>query len=129
MAKVNNVKPSMREKKRYLCFEIGKMDNSFSKREVERAILTRVKLWIGEKNFGLGRPELKIYDQKYGIGIISCNHKQYLDIRMGIMLTEKINDVKVKIIVFSVSGIIKKAKKRLEEKIKNGTIESSNDGI
>ena len=110
MAKLNAIKPSMREKKRYICF---KVDKDLPELEVRNAILSRVKRFIGEKNFALSRPQLVSKTYQKNKGIISCNHKQYLDVRLAITLTEKINDQAVKVEVPAVSGMIKTAKEKL----------------
>ena len=100
---MNPIKPTMREKKRYICFAA-----KGSRKEVEKAILSKIKLWIGEKNFALARVKLEQFDN--GVGIFSCNHKQYLDVRMAMMLTPE-----MKVEVFAVSGMIKKAKERVSK--------------
>lgn len=97
----------MREKKRYICFKIkGK---SVLSDEAQKVILSRVKQWIGEKNFSLGRVyfQKKFYNDNKGI--ISCNHKQYPDVKVGIQLVSNFE-----IDIFYVSGILKKAKTNLD---------------
>jgi len=104
--KLNALKPTLREKKRYVCFKTEKD----SLEDVKKLILSRVKKWVGEKNYSLGRVHfLKncfILNENESRGIISCNHKQYIDVREGISLTEKVE------VVYS-SGTLKKAKEML----------------
>ena len=105
---LNALKPSMREKKRYICFKIKGAD--VSAEDAQKIILSRIKKWIGEKDFSLGRVffQKKFYDSNKGI--ISCNHQQYPDVKVGITLVDEI-----KIKVFHVSGILKKAREKLAE--------------
>lgn len=101
------VKPSKREKKRYICFKVHGV--TALKKDVETAILSRVQRWIGEKNYALSRIRLLSYQD--GQGILSCTHKHCQDIKAGIMLTNEIQKKKVRVEVFKVSGTIKNAKR------------------
>lgn len=104
--KLNPLKPSIREKKRYICFKTEKLPIN----EAKNKILSRVKAWIGEKNYALGRVHFMekyfVEEKNFSKGIISCNHKQYLDVRSGIALVENTK------IIYS-SGTLKKAKENL----------------
>lgn len=104
---LNALKPSLREKKRYICF---KADTSESEEKVQSIILSRIKKWIGEKDYALGRVHLmkKLYNNNKGI--ISVNHKEAPDVKAGILLVEEF-----KTEVFYVSGSLKKAKFKLNE--------------
>ena len=99
---MNAIKPSMREKRRYICFNV---DTKLPKSEIKNLILSRIKKWVGEKNFDLAR--IKFISYERGLGLLACNHKQYLDVRMGIMLS--------KAKVFAVSGMVKKAKEKIKD--------------
>jgi len=103
---LNALKPSLREKKRYICFET---ENNISAEDAQKEILSRVKSWIGEKDFATGRVHFmkKLYNK--GKGIISCNNKEYINVKAGMLLTEKI-----KTEIFYVSGSLKKAKEKLQ---------------
>ena len=100
--KLNALKPSVREKKRYICF---KVDKDVTSSDASKTLLSRVKKWIGEKSFSLGRVYFlgKFYDE--GKGIISCNHKQLADVKAGLVLVDKL-DVEI----FYVSGSLKQAR-------------------
>jgi RNase P/RNase MRP subunit POP5 len=110
---VSPVKPTLREKKRYICFNVS---GNFPQKSVQFAILSRIKRWIGEKDFALARVQFMspLYDEKNSIGVIACNHAQYLDVKMGIILTEEIDGLKIKVDVFYASGIIKKSKEAIK---------------
>jgi RNase P/RNase MRP subunit POP5 len=103
------VKPSKREKKRYICFKVQGV--IAPKKDVETAILSRIKCWIGEKNYALSRIKFLSETFKDNQGIISCTHTHCQDIKAGIMLTNEINKKKVRVEVFKVSGTIKNAKR------------------
>ena len=100
------LKPSIREKKRYICFK----SQFTTQKDAENAILSRIKTWIGEKNYSLGRVHFMSKLYQGNKGIISCNHKEYLDIKTGITLTKDVE-------VFYVSGSLKKAKEKLQEEL------------
>lgn len=102
------VKPSKREKKRYIRFKIH---TTATQQEIQEALLSRIKRWIGEKQFALGRVKFMPETFKNNTGIISCNHKQCPDVKAGILLTDKIGNTPVEVEVVRVSGTIKNAKR------------------
>lgn len=98
------IKPASREKKRYICFK----SRLQTQQEVEKHILSRIKQWIGEKNYTIGRVHFMKALFANGKGIISCNHKEYLDVKAGITLAKDVS------VIFA-SGSLKKAKEKLQE--------------
>ncbi|MFT4326577.1 MAG: Rpp14/Pop5 family protein [Candidatus Woesearchaeota archaeon] len=111
---MNLVKPTMRERKRYICFTI---DGLYDQSVIENAVFDRILRWIGEKNFGLARLKVEFVakTKTHTKVIISSNHIQAQDVRFGIALVDTIEKKPVKVLVVYVSGILKKAKKYLEE--------------
>lgn len=107
--KLNALKPSVREKKRYICFKI---DNKTSSKDASDILLTRVKKWMGEKYFAIGRVYFMHKFYQDGKGIISCNHKQLADVKSGLLLVDKL-----KVDIFYVSGSLKKAREKLKDYI------------
>ncbi len=110
---MNPIKPSIRDKKRYICF---KVHGSFAPKLVQVDILSRIKRWIGEKNYALGKVNFMyaLYDKETGMGIISCNVAQYMDVKMGIILTDLIEGKPAKVDAFYASGVINKCKTKLK---------------
>ncbi|MGM5483926.1 MAG: Rpp14/Pop5 family protein [Nanobdellota archaeon] len=109
---LNPLKPSIREKKRYICFKSD--SEGIEKQNMKNSLLERIKKWIGEKEFSNGRVIFmdKIYNKDNSKGIISCNHKQCRDVKAGILLND---DFKTHVLY--VSGSLKKAKEKLGEVI------------
>lgn len=117
----NAVKPSKREKKRYICF---RFDGVASKQEIQEAILSRVRRWIGEKQFALGRVQFLSETFQNNTAIIACNHTQCPDVKAGILLVNTIGNHPVRTHIVTVSGTLKNAKRGIY-----GTTKSSIDGI
>jgi RNase P/RNase MRP subunit POP5 len=97
------INPSLREKKRYICVQTENLQENISN------ILSRIEKWVGQKNYGLSRVQYMKAISNDSTGIISCNNKQYDDVRTAITLV----DFPVK--VFFCSGSLKKAKEALEK--------------
>lgn len=102
---LNALLPSVREKKRYICFTIDKI---VSAEEAKTKILSRIKKWIGEKDYALGRVHFMEKYYSKNKGIISCNHKQCADVKAGMLLLNELE-------IVYVSGILNKAKQKLKE--------------
>ena len=110
MRKIKALMPSLREKKRYVAFEVNSQDrlNSF---EVGRAIMNSAINFMGELGLaGAGMMHLpEVY--KNNKGIVRVNH-QYLDnARASFALIKSINNKPATIKSLSASGAINKVKK------------------
>jgi len=99
--------PTLKENPRYIQFKV-ESKNNFTKDEMNRSIIFECKKYLGE--LGLNKSNLKFikYDTKNSIGIIKTNSKMLEETKMALLLIQKLNKQKSKIIIKKVSGIIKK---------------------
>ena len=105
---------SLRERKRYLAFEIlsnGNMDNFDA---VSSAIWDSSLQFLGE--LGAAQAGIMILEDKYTQhlkrGLIRVNNKHVNHLKSALMLINNINNQDVVVKSVGVSGILKKAEKR-----------------
>lgn len=105
--------PSLREKKRYVVFEI--IGNNINKKALKKEIYNNLLKFFGK--LGVSRANIKIIDNclKENKGIIKVNVKYLNDLKMGLGLIKKLDNKKVIVDVIGVSGILKKAKQKFME--------------
>jgi len=110
--KIKPVLPSLREKKRYLAFEIISQDKVRDFTSVNDAIYNSCFNYIGE--LGMARAGILILKDKYrnNKGMIRVNHKNVDNLKSSLMLIKKINKQDVIVRTLGLSGILKKAEKR-----------------
>ncbi|MFC1697444.1 Rpp14/Pop5 family protein [Nanoarchaeota archaeon] len=102
--------PSMKEKKRYIAFEIvSKEKQNFS--SISKTIKDAVLSYIGI--LGSGKAGILLIKDKFNQskqkGLIKVGHKYVDDVKAALSLINKIGSTKVIIKTLGVSGIIKKA--------------------
>ena len=100
--------PSLREKKRYILYEIVSENKGFKKMEIENMINNKILQFLGEK--GYAKMNLMFMDNWGNKGIIKVNNKEVDNTKAALMLAEKINDEKILIKSVKVSGSLKKLK-------------------
>ena len=101
MIKIKPLLPVLKEKKRYLLYEIdGK--NKISNDEIESG----VRDFIGD--LGMARAGFRFVKNKNNKGIIQVNHKYVDEVKTGLMLIKKINRNQVRFRTVKVSGVINK---------------------
>ena len=102
--------PSLREKKRYVVFEVLTKKNitNFPEKEIKQAFLQL----FGE--FGLGEAGLIFLQNKYknNKGIIKVNHKNIDKLKASFCIITKINNQKATVKSVGVSGTLKKAQEK-----------------
>ena len=105
--------PSLREKKRYIVFEI--IGNKIDKKKAEKEIYSNVLKFLGE--LSVSRANVKILGDSWANnkGIIRVNVKYLNEFKMALGLIKKLNNKKIIINVIGVSGILKKAKSKFME--------------
>jgi ribonuclease P/MRP protein subunit POP5 len=107
--------PALREKKRYLAFEIKSKDKMESYNSVFETIKDNFCSLFGQEGFGKSGlqqiPEL--WDKKNQTGIIRINNKNLNKLRAALAITTKINGQEVIARSVYVSGMLKKAKNSL----------------
>ncbi len=106
--------PTLKERKRYLVFEIISEENIGNFSSVSNAIWGKTKDFIGE--LGLARAGMWLlpdkWDSKKQMGIIKVNNKYVDEIKASLTLVKKIDDQEVIIRSRGVSGILKKAENK-----------------
>jgi len=111
MAKLKPILPTLREKKRYLAFEILSKSKIKAHSDVSRAI------WQGMLSFngtrGVAQAGMQVLPEKYNDkrqrGIVRVNHKNVDALKAGLALIQDIDTAPVSIRSIGVSGSIKKA--------------------
>ncbi len=115
MKKIKPILPSLREKKRYLAFEIisKKKIDSFS--SVSKAIWQSMLSYLGEK--GAAKAGIWLLSDKYHTtkqrGLIKVGHKSVNDLKASLALLNQIEGEQVIVRSLGVSGILNKANKHI----------------
>lgn len=100
----------MREKKRYIVFEVI-ADKKLSFSNVAEKIFQQNLEFLGE--LGCARSGLMVLDEwKQNKGILKVNNKYLNETRAALALIKEINNQKVIVKTVGVSGILKKAKEK-----------------
>jgi ribonuclease P/MRP protein subunit POP5 len=103
--------PSLREKKRYIAFEVIS-DNKFSFDEIKEEINKNILNILGEK--GYSRAGIMFINiNKQNKGIVKTNNKELVNTRAALTLINEIKNKRVIIKCRKVSGILKKVKNLL----------------
>jgi ribonuclease P/MRP protein subunit POP5 len=106
---MKKLKPSLREKKRYLVYEIIS-DKRYSYGGVSKAILNESEKFLGR--LGMANAGLNILNEWSGKrGILKVNNKYIDHIKATLTFINKIEDKKVMVKSVSVSGMLNKAKR------------------
>ena len=112
--KLKPILPSLREKRRYLAFEIVSKTRMTDFKAVSEAIKQNMLDLFGQ--VGYAKSALYILPDKYisekQKGIIRINHKHVDDLRASLALIKSINNNEVVVKSIGVSGILKKAEER-----------------
>ncbi len=110
MEKIKPLRPSLREKKRYLAFEvISKKNLTF--RQISKAILDSALKYSGIK--GVAEMGLIILKEKFNKnkGIVRVSTKKVNSLKASLALIKNINNILVVFKTINVSGILQKANK------------------
>lgn len=114
MTKIKPVLPSLREKKRYLVFEVLSEQKIENSSKVAEAINSGCKEYLGE--MGMAKAGLMVlndnYNQKTQRGIIKVSNKMVDSLRAALCFVKDIDNQKVIVRSVGISGILKKAKNR-----------------
>jgi ribonuclease P/MRP protein subunit POP5 len=107
------VLPTLRERKRYIVYEIIS-EHNFNIKEISKSILESVEKCfgcIGSAKAGILFPADN-FNENHQKGIIRVSHKEVDNVRFALMTITKINNTKVIFRTIGVSGILKKAKNK-----------------
>lgn len=108
----NRLKPSERERKRYIAFEIISKNPINSLSKLQKAIAMSMVSQYGE--MGLARSGMIVVPERYKDqkGVLRVTHKMVNPAIAAMTLTSKIDDEEVCIQTLGVSGMISKAFKK-----------------
>jgi ribonuclease P/MRP protein subunit POP5 len=110
---MKRILPSLREKKRYIVFEIlgNKINEKIAQKEINNSLLK----FLGELTISRAQTKLITDSWKNNKGIIKVNIKYLNDTKLALGLIKQIDNKKVIVNVIGVSGILKKAKQKFVE--------------
>lgn len=114
MSKIKAILPSLREKKRYLVFEISSKSKIKSFKTLSRLIWQNSQLFLGD----LGLSEAGIWvlpdkwDEKSQRGIIRVNHRYIHKLKTSLALIKQVQEEDAIVRTVGVSGILKKAESK-----------------
>ena len=114
MARIKPILPSLREKKRYLVFEIISGNKKEDFKAVSRAIWACSLQFLGE--YGVANAGIWLLPDKYNddnkMGIIKVGHKYVNHLKSALTMVDKIDNHEVIVKSVGVSGILKKAENK-----------------
>ncbi len=109
--KVNPLKPSMREKKRYMVYEI--MSNQPVK-GADKALITRIKELLGVFSASKAGVTSVKYNSTKQRGVLRVDRKFVDQIRSCFVMIKNLNNQEVLIRTLRVSGMLNKAKEEVK---------------
>ena len=112
--KLKPVLPSLREKKRYLVFEIISKEKISDAGAVSDAVYSSSLQFLGQ--FGTAKAGIMVlnnkWNPKFQRGIIKVSHKHVDAVKAALIFTKKIENKDVILRSVGVSGILNKAEKK-----------------
>ena len=109
--KLKPILPTLREKKRYLAFEIMSKSKIKDFSAVSSSIWAYLLSFMGE--IGSAKAGMWVladkFDSKTQTGIVRINHKYVNELKTALALIDKIENQEVIVRSLNVSGILKKA--------------------
>lgn len=115
MANLKPIRPSLKEKKRYIVFEVHS-DYDISPEKLIDAVNKSCLEFMGLLHFGKSGIILLRNQFSKNTGIIKVNNKYVDYVKASLQLISEIDDKKVNIDVIGVSGILKKAREKFSKK-------------
>lgn len=113
--KFKPILPSLREKKRYLVFEVIS-SHKFDFRSIQSAIVNAILGFLGQ--LGFSRAGIIVmedrWDEKSQRGIIKVNHKNVDNLKASLVFVNNINNGNAVVRSMGLSGILNKAVKKME---------------
>jgi len=113
-AKTKPLLPTLREKKRYLAYEVISGHKFNDAMYINKAIMDAAKDFLG--NLGMAKAGIIAMDdqfnQKLQKGIVRVNNKHLDNLRASLLFVEKINENDVIIKSVGASGVLKKAQQK-----------------
>lgn len=113
-AKIKPLLPSLREKKRYLVYEVISRNRFNDALHVNKAILEAAKEFLG--NLGMARAGIITMNDQWNSdmqrGIIRVNNRHVDDLKASLVFTRGIEGKETIVRSIGASGILKKAKQK-----------------
>ncbi|KYK26342.1 hypothetical protein AYK26_05100 [Euryarchaeota archaeon SM23-78] len=109
--KVNPLKSSMREKKRYLAYEI--ISNQPLSRDADKALINQIKALLGVFSAGKAGIMSVTYNAVKQRGVLRVDRKFVDNIRSCFVMIKHINNQEVLVRTLRVSGMINKVKEEV----------------
>ena len=106
---MNPIPLSLRDKKRYLVFELISEQTLFE-RDVSFDLKNLLLKLFGELGLSKMNYQFIGFDEKLKKGILKCRHTAVEDLKAGILLLKEVNGVKILPRTLKTSGTVKKAK-------------------
>jgi len=112
----NLLKPTLREKNRYIAFEIIS-DEKYARDEIVKAVWSACLRFLGEKGASTTSLWIMDWDEEKQRGIIKVNHRSVDDVKAALALMPEIkkadgNRCKAIYRTLTVSGTLKKVRKK-----------------
>ena len=101
---IQMIRPTMKERKRYLLFEVA--GGEFSGEQVKRASYDAILSFLGEYGSSLANPKFVSYDAKRKLAVLRCTHTEADKVRAALALATKVAGVPAALRVVKVSGTI-----------------------
>jgi ribonuclease P/MRP protein subunit POP5 len=98
--------PTLRDKKRYLAFEVTS-EKTINRQQLVNEILDSVASLFGDKGISEINPKLMSYDGRFGI--IRCAREKTQETRAALACITNVRGIRVSILVLGISGTIKGA--------------------
>jgi len=100
--------PSLREKDRYISFQVIS-EESITYDDLEQAIWNTMLDFFGE--LGVSKTSLwivkNLYDPEKQVGVIRCNNKSVPQVLAGLGLISRLGDIRVTFKILKISGTIR----------------------
>jgi|SRR3989344_2591664 len=114
MANIKPILPSLREKKRYVAFEVISESKKFSFSDVSKALWGSIISFFGELEFAKAGVILiaNTYNPEKMKGLIRVNNKYANHLKASLALVSNVNEQQVIVRALGVSGVVNKALKK-----------------
>jgi len=112
--KIKPLLPSLRERKRYLAYEVISKDKFYDAMHVSKAILDAAKEFLGDS--GVAKAGILAIDDKWSTnlqrGIIRVNNKHVDNLKASLIFVKNIEGKEVVVKSVGASGILRKAQQK-----------------
>jgi len=113
-AKIKPLLPSLREKKRYLAYNVISKNKFYDAVHVNKAILDAANDFFG--SLGMAKAGILMMNDQWNAstqkGIIRVNHKHVEDLKASLIFVKNIDGKEVIVKSVGASGILRKAQQR-----------------